>query len=266
MPRRRVPAIVVPSVLSTVRPICTSRSAQIRSSVSARAVSASMSGAANAAAQRGRKVGDEADEGIEHRLARGADPVRQQKASRHFRELAGRVGGERLPRLFGIAPGEPPQRPAETRVQSCSERSCHDRAHRLHRDDALDVYVTGNFIMQGKASIAIAPGASLELYVGGARTSITTLNNAGNCANFSYFGLPANKSIDLSGNDVFLGCIYAPSADLTLSGGGNNSLDYQGAIAVNTIGMNGHFNFHFDENLKRKGPTRGYQIISWTEI
>ena len=63
------------------------------------------------------------------------------------------------------------------------------------------------------------------------------------------------RALPLSGNDVFLGSIYAPSADLTMSGGGNPTpLDFQGACAVNTIGMNGHFNFHFDENLKRKGP------------
>jgi hypothetical protein len=128
------------------------------------------------------------------------------------------------------------------------------------------VYVTGDFIMQAGSSIIIAPGASLQLYVAGANTTIATLNNAGNCATFTYFGLPTNKSITLSGNDVFLGSIYAPSADLAMDGGGNNELDFQGACAVNTIGMNGHFNFHFDENLKRKGPIRGYQIKSWTEI
>ena len=128
------------------------------------------------------------------------------------------------------------------------------------------LYVTGDFIMQGDSSIIIAPGASLELYVGGAKATIGTLNNGGNCATFTYFGLPNNTSVTLAGNDVFLGSIYAPSAELTMSGGGNNTLDYQGAIAVNNVNMNGHFTFHFDENLKKKGPQRGYQITSWNEI
>jgi hypothetical protein len=131
---------------------------------------------------------------------------------------------------------------------------------------AAKVYVTGNFQMSSSATLIIAPGASLQLYVGGANTTISTVNNAGNCSSFSYFGLPANTSITLGGNDSFMGTIYAPQADLTLSGGGNNTLDYQGAISVNTIGMNGHFNFHFDENLKRAGPIRGFQITSWGEI
>jgi hypothetical protein len=128
------------------------------------------------------------------------------------------------------------------------------------------LYVTGDFLMGGSSSIVIAPGANLQLYVSGANTAIGTLNNAGNCSNFTYFGLPGNTSVSLGGNDIFLGSIYAPSADLTMSGGGNNTLDYQGACAVKTIGMNGHFNFHFDENLKKTGPVRGYQISSWTEI
>jgi hypothetical protein len=128
------------------------------------------------------------------------------------------------------------------------------------------LYVTGDFLMGGGSSIVIAPGANLQLYVGGKDTTIGTLNNAGNCANFTYFGLPENTSISLAGNDIFLGSIYAPDADLSLSGGGNNLLDFQGACAVKTIGMNGHFNFHFDENLRKTGPVRGYQIASWKEI
>jgi hypothetical protein len=128
------------------------------------------------------------------------------------------------------------------------------------------MYVTGDFNMQNGSTMIIAPGASLQLYVAGANTTIGLLNNAGNCATFTYFGLPTNKTITLSGNDTFLGSIYAPSADLSMGGGGNSDIDYQGACAVNSIGLNGHFNFHFDENLKRKGPMRGYQITSWTEI
>jgi hypothetical protein len=128
------------------------------------------------------------------------------------------------------------------------------------------VYVTGNFNMQGNSTLIIAPGAHLELYVAGATASIGTVNNGGNCNSFSYFGLPGNTSITLSGNDTFLGAIYAPSADLTLGGGGSNNLDYQGAVAVSTIHMNGHFNFHFDENLKRSGAIRGYQLTSWSEL
>jgi hypothetical protein len=30
--------------------------------------------------------------------------------------------------------------------------------------------------------------------------------------------------------------------------------------------MNGDFNFHVDENLKRKGPVGGYQMVCRNEI
>jgi hypothetical protein len=30
--------------------------------------------------------------------------------------------------------------------------------------------------------------------------------------------------------------------------------------------MNGHFNFHYDENLGRSGPLRGFIATSWDEI
>jgi len=128
------------------------------------------------------------------------------------------------------------------------------------------MYVEGDFIMGGQSKIIIAPGAGLRLYVGGGNTTIATVNNAGNCATFMYFGLPGNKNVAFTGNDAFLGSIYAPSANFQLGGGGTTPVDFQGSCVVRTIQMNGHFRFHFDENLKRKGPVRGYQVTSWTEI
>lgn len=128
------------------------------------------------------------------------------------------------------------------------------------------LYVTGDFLMQGGAQIIILPTAKLELYVGGANSTITTVNNAGNCSSFQYFGLPSNVSISLSGNDVFLGTFYAPNAVFNLGGGGKTETDFQGACVVETIKMNGHFKFHFDEALKRSGPQRGYLAASWEEL
>jgi Tfp pilus assembly protein PilX len=128
------------------------------------------------------------------------------------------------------------------------------------------LYVTGDFTMQGSSQIQIAPGASLEIFVGGANASITSVNSPGNCAAFKYFGLRSNTSVSISGNDNFLGSIYAPSAEFSLGGGGKDPIDFQGACAVSTIKMNGHFNFHFDENLIKKGPLSGYMIASWNEI
>jgi hypothetical protein len=128
------------------------------------------------------------------------------------------------------------------------------------------LYVTGSFLMNSGAKLVIAPGGSMELYVAGAATSIASLNNGGGCADFRYYGLPGNLAVALTGNDAFLGSIYAPSAYFSMGGGGSDSVDFQGACVVNTIKMNGHFKFHFDENLRKKGPVRGFQVVHWAEL
>jgi hypothetical protein len=136
------------------------------------------------------------------------------------------------------------------------------------------LYVTGNFTMSGQngSFISIAPGATLKLYVGtetGPSVSSTfmNVNNTGNAYNFQYYGLPSNTSATWSGNSSYIGTVYAPEAVFTLNGGGNgNPSDYQGACVVNSVVMNGHFNFHYDENLSRSGPISGFTISSWREL
>ncbi len=131
------------------------------------------------------------------------------------------------------------------------------------------LYVTGDVSLTGLSKIEIAPGASLKLYVAGPSTSLGgngVMNNAGNAMNFMYYGLPSNTSVSMSGNAAFTGTIYAPSAALTLGGGGNNDYDFVGASVTDSVRLNGHYNFHYDENLGRLGPKRGYTITSWNEI
>ena len=70
-----------------------------------------------------------------------------------------------------------------------------------------------------------------------------------------------------SGNASYIGTVYAPEAQFTLNGGGAGSTsDYQGSCIVNSVVMNGHFNFHYDENLKRTGPVSGYTVSYWKEL
>jgi Putative Ice-binding-like adhesive domain len=131
------------------------------------------------------------------------------------------------------------------------------------------LYVPGNINLSGKAFIEVAPGANLKLYVGGTTASISgngIVNNNTMADSFTYFGLPSNQSLNLSGNGQFTGAIYAPNADLTLNGGGNNTVDFIGASVVKSVLFNGHFNFHYDEALGNFGPTTSYTIVSWNEI
>ena len=136
------------------------------------------------------------------------------------------------------------------------------------------LYVTGNFTMQGQngSYITISPGATLQLYVGttdgpSVSTTLLNVNNAGNASNFQYYGLPNNTSVTWSGNATYTGTVYAPEAQFTLTGGGNgNTSDYQGSCIVSSVVMNGHFSFHYDENLKRSGTRIGFTVAFWQEL
>jgi hypothetical protein len=129
--------------------------------------------------------------------------------------------------------------------------------------------VRGNVSMSGQSLIEIEPGASLQLYVEGASTSIGgqgIMNANAKAASFGYWGMKSNTTVSISGNAAFTGTIYAPDAALTMNGGGNNTYDFVGATISNTVKMNGHFQFHYDEALGKIGPRSGYTITSWNEI
>lgn len=131
------------------------------------------------------------------------------------------------------------------------------------------LYVAGDILIGGEASIQIEPGASLTLYAAGARTSIGgsgILNGTGYAQNFSYIGLDTNTRVDIGGNADFVGTLYAPNAALSLGGGGDTVYDFIGALVANTITMNGHYSFHYDEALAGF-PTPGhYTVTSWNEF
>ncbi len=131
------------------------------------------------------------------------------------------------------------------------------------------LYVTGDFSMSGMSQIVIGSSATLNLYVGGANTSIGgngIANVSQKACSFAYWGLPTNTSLKFSGNGTFIGTIYAPNAAFTLGGGGNNTQDFIGSSVTGSVTMNGKFNFHYDELLGRIGASRGFVVSSWNEI
>src|SRR5262245_57070220 len=136
------------------------------------------------------------------------------------------------------------------------------------------LWVHGDIDMTGNGQILIAPGGSLTLYVGdetGSGVSANRggngiINTPGNATNFTYYGLKSNTDLKYGGNATFIGAVYAPYANFTLGGGGNETKDFMGASVTQSVKMNGHFNFHYDENLGRMGPLRGYIATSWDEI
>jgi hypothetical protein len=136
------------------------------------------------------------------------------------------------------------------------------------------VYVQGNAVLlvtssATPTSLTIADGKSLQFYNQAPSFSLSgnlVLNGNGTALEFAYYGLPANTNVSFSGNGAFVGTVYAPEAAVHLGGGGNNTYDFVGSIVANSIQMNGHFNFHYDEALAKFGPYRNYVVTSWKEM
>jgi len=136
------------------------------------------------------------------------------------------------------------------------------------------VYVQGNAVLlvtssATPTSLTIADGKSFQLYNQAPSFSLSgnlVLNGTGTALEFAYYGLPANTNVSFSGNGAFVGTVYAPEAALHLGGGGNNTYDFIGSVVANSIQMNGHFNFHYDEALGTIGPLGNYVVSSWKEM
>ncbi len=130
------------------------------------------------------------------------------------------------------------------------------------------LYVQGSIAMQGQSVINITTNGSLTMYVGGdcALGGNGVQNATADALKFSLVGLSTCTSVTLHGNASFTGTIYAPSADFDAGGGGNDNYDCVGAVIAKTISMNGHFDFHYDENLGKNGPIKAWSVGSWTEL
>lgn len=128
------------------------------------------------------------------------------------------------------------------------------------------LFINGNATI---TNLVMAPKSSLKLFVAGGNTAISAFTNSGVTTNFQYFGLPGNTNLSLPGSGSFVGAIYAPHARLTASAPGITTLDFQGALVVNSIDTFANLKLHFDESLLKTTetvPKRGYIVTSWKEI
>jgi hypothetical protein len=127
------------------------------------------------------------------------------------------------------------------------------------------VSAPNGFSVSGQGMIYIAPGGSLQLYVGGSSACTIAgngiVNASGTAANCQLWGLPSLTSLTYSGNGVFVGTVYAPEAVCTLTGNG----DMSGAVVGKSVTLGGNGNFHYDEAL---GGPIGYKYLaaSWQEL
>ncbi len=108
----------------------------------------------------------------------------------------------------------------------------------------------------------------MKLYVSGASATIGghgVVNANAPASSFGYYGLPTNTSFDFKSNAAFTGTVYAPQADVHLGGGGSDPYDFAGSFVVNSVQMNGHIHFHYDEALNKLNPST-YVACSWNEV
>jgi hypothetical protein len=113
--------------------------------------------------------------------------------------------------------------------------------------------------------------AGLTVYSGGTSCSISGnqyINPSGFAGSLLIYCAPTVTSFTLNGNGQFTGVLVAPNADLAMHGGGNSEQDFCGSLMVNSVRLNGHFKFHWDEALGRmnSGNNARYLVQSWNEI
>jgi hypothetical protein len=120
------------------------------------------------------------------------------------------------------------------------------------------IYVAGTGSNSGK----------LTTYLTGNSATLNTdhQTQSGKPANMIFYGLPSLTDLSYNGNGDFTGVIYAPQAKFSLNGGGSSTWDFIGSSVTKVVQMNGHYHFHYDENLKVNGPNNGYVATAWQEL
>jgi len=139
-----------------------------------------------------------------------------------------------------------------------------DSAHSLLVTGNATIYVGGSFNQSGSATIYIAPGASLTMYVAGSQAQISgggVVNGTGVAANCAIYGLPGCTAVTYSGSAAYVGTVYAPEATLNFSG----STYVAGAVVGYSCTFSGGMNLHYDESLGTGGKPN-YAVTSWQEL
>ena len=118
----------------------------------------------------------------------------------------------------------------------------------------------------GSEGLTLATGASLTIYTAGdIKITGNGVLNAGLPSTFQIYGTSTSTTpqvIKLAGNGALSGVVYAPTADLTITGNG----DVNGSMIGNTITVSGNAAFHYDESLANLGGSNPYGVTKWREL
>jgi hypothetical protein len=121
------------------------------------------------------------------------------------------------------------------------------------------LHVAGSAQVGGR--IVIMRNASLDLYVGGPSAAInfSAVSNENRdpttfATAFAYYGLPGNTNVAVGVSGSCAGTFYAPAAKITFGGGGNDEVDFIGAVVGRNIKVYGKMTVRYDEALGIAGP------------
>lgn len=142
----------------------------------------------------------------------------------------------------------------------------------------VDLIVTGDLEVGGSSgalTIGSTAGTNLKLYVAG-NVSISgqgAINQSSSPPNMTIYGTRTQAEVttlgrqvfDLSGNASYSGLVYAPNADITLSGGGSSGR-FDGAIIGSSVTFNGNYDFHYDVRLGGIQSERYFRPGGWVEL
>jgi hypothetical protein len=126
------------------------------------------------------------------------------------------------------------------------------------------LYVQNDVALSGSSSIVLSSGSTLQIYIGGKVTvsGQGVINGTTLAAKNSWYGLPTSTTWSFSGGSEWIGTIYAPSADVTMSGNSAAS----GAMVGKTLTYTGTSGFHYDEALRGASTGGGFVLGSWQEL
>jgi hypothetical protein len=128
----------------------------------------------------------------------------------------------------------------------------------------VNLYVSGNIKLVGSSQIIVGTNSSLKIFAaadvdlagGGA------LNKTGFATNLTVYGLNTSTSVSYTGGAAFVCTIYAPFADVKLSGGGY----MVGSVVGNSITTSGTYAVHYDESLVQQPAGPVFYASAWREL
>ena len=124
------------------------------------------------------------------------------------------------------------------------------------------IFINGNFTMSGTTAVKLAPGATLEMYMGGNMDlrGSCVLNPTGIPADCKIYGLNTCTSMRYEGTSAAYTQMYAPYAAVTIIG----DSDFSGSIVARSLQFSGNASIHYDEALRGEGPD--WQVVAWEEL